>query len=200
MARIGQEQDSRSRKEYRMTEVNEVSVSSGGDDGGGGMGKIIKIAVIALVALLIIGGGIFGVMMLFGDDEEEMAAAPGTPGASSANTGAGTAIVENPVFLPIGTFIVNLSDGRRYLKTNLELMLSEELAKAYLEKRLAEVKDIVVSELQVLSTEQLRDPLERANLKQRLLRSIESLLPNKDVEWDDPLPIKKVLVTEFYLQ
>lgn len=182
-----------------MTEVNEVSVSSGGDDGGGGMGKIIKIAVIALVALLIIGGGIFGVMMLFGDDEEEMAAAPGTPGAS-ANTGAGTAIVENPVFLPIGTFIVNLSDGRRYLKTNLELMLSEELAKAYLEKRLAEVKDIVVSELQVLSTEQLRDPLERANLKQRLLRSIESLLPNKDVEWDDPLPIKKVLVTEFYLQ
>jgi flagellar basal body-associated protein FliL len=51
-----------------------------------------------------------------------------------------------------------------------------------------------------MSTEQLRDPQERANLKQRLLRSIESLLPNKDLDWDDPVPIKKVLVTEFYLQ
>lgn len=184
-----------------MTEVNEVNISGGGgaadDSGGGGMGKIIKIVVIALVALAIIGGGIFGVMMFLGGDEEEMA---GEAAGASKSGGGATANLENPVYLPVGTFIVNLSDGRRYLKTNLELMLSEELAKAYLEKRLAEVKDIIVSELQVLSTEQLRDPQERANLKQRLLRSIESLLPDKDRDWDDPMPIKKVLVTEFYLQ
>ena len=168
------------------------------DTGGGGMGKIIKIAIIAVVALAIIGGGLFGVMKFLGGGEEEMAA--GGSDASKSTGGGGTATLENPIYLPVGTFIVNLSDGRRYLKTNLELMLSEELAKAYLEARLAEVKDIVVSELQVLSTEQLRDPQERANLKQRLLRSIESLLPNKDMDWDDPVPIKKVLVTEFYLQ
>lgn len=164
--------------------------------GGGGIGRIINIAIIALVALAIIGGAILGVMWLLSGDEQNPAAAPETPG----NTGGGTATLENPVFLPVGTFIVNLSDGRRYLKTNLELMLSEEKAKVYLETRLAEVKDIVVSELQALSTEQLRDPQERANLKQRLLRSIESLLPNKDMDWDDPVPIKKVLITEFYLQ
>jgi len=174
-----------------------MAEDAGGDGGGGGKGKIVKIAVIALVALAIIGGGIFGVMMFLGGDEEEMAAAAPE---EAKNTGGATAMVENPVYLPMGTFIVNLADGRRYLKTNLELMLSEELAKAYLEARLAEVKDIVVSELQTLSTEQLRDPQERTNLKQRLLRSIESLLPNKDREWDDPVPIKKVLVTEFYLQ
>lgn len=181
-----------------MTEVNEVNISGGGamaEDagrGGGGIGRIINIAIIALVALAIIGGAILGVMWLLSGDEQNPAAAPETPG--------GTATLENPVFLPVGTFIVNLSDGRRYLKTNLELMLSEEKAKVYLETRLAEVKDIVVSELQALSTEQLRDPQERANLKQRLLRSIESLLPNKDMDWDDPVPIKKVLITEFYLQ
>ena len=181
-----------------MTEVNEVNVSAGGGaadaGGGGGIGKIIKIVIIALVALAVIGGGIFGVMKLLGGDEEEMAA------EATKSTGGGTATLENPVYLSMGTFIVNLSDGRRYLKTNLELMLSEEKAKVYLETRLAEVKDIVVSELQVLSTEQLRDPRERTNLKQRLLTSIESLLPNKDMDWDDPVPIKKVLVTEFYLQ
>jgi flagellar FliL protein len=153
--------------------------------------------VIAFVLLGLIGGGVWAAFFfLGGDDEEQQAAAPGAAPAA----GRGTATLENPIFLPIGTFVVNLADGRRYLKTNLELMLSEETAKVYLETRLAEVKDIVISELQVLNTEQLRDPRERANLKQRLLRSIESLLPNKNVEWDDPVPIKKVLITEFYLQ
>ena len=184
-----------------MTEVNEVNISGGGSmaedgGGGGGMGRIIKIVIIAVVALLIIAGGVFGVMMLFdGNGEEEIA--EDTPKAAR---GGGTATIENPVYLSIGTFIVNLADGRRYLKTNLELMLSEEKAKVYLETRLSEVKDIIVSELQALNTEQLRDPRERSNLKQRLLSSIESLLPNKDVDWDDPVPIKKVLITEFYLQ
>lgn len=192
-----------------MTEVNEVNYSAGGGmaegegGGGGGLGRIIKLAVIVLVLLGLIGGGVWAAFFfLLGDDEAAPAMAPGeTPAAATAPAaGRGTAVVENPVYLPLGTFIVNLSDGRRYLKTNLELMLSEETAKAYLEKRLAEVKDIVIAELQVLSTEQLRDPQERVNLKQRLLRSIESLLPNKKVEWDDPVPIKKVLITEFYLQ
>ena len=188
-----------------MTEVNEVTYTSGGgmaEDGGGGGGKLVKIIIIAVVLLILIGGGVaVAIFVLDSDGEEKAAASVAAPGAASGSTASrGTATVENPVFLPIGTFIVNLADGRRYLKTNIELMLSEELAKAYLETRIAEVKDLVVSELQVLNTEQLRDPQERANLKQRLLRSIETLLPNKDLDWDDPVPIKKVLITEFYLQ
>lgn len=183
-----------------MTEVNEVKISGGGgmaeEGGGGGMGKIIKIVIIVVVALMVIGGGVIGVLMLFGGNGDEEVAGD----ASQATGGGGTATIENPVYLSMGTFIVNLADGRRYLKTNLELMLSEEKAKVYLETRLAEVKDIIVSELQALNTEQLRDPRERSNLKQRLLSSIESLLPNKDLDWDDPVPIKKVLITEFYLQ
>ena len=166
---------------------------------GGGIGKIIKIAVIALVLLALIGGGVWAVFWFLDSGEEEGGeAAAEAPAAAPASQG--SIKLENPVYLPMGTFIVNLADGRRYLKTNLELLLSEESAKLYLETRLAEVKDVIIAELQTLSTEQLRDPQERTNLKQRLLSSIESILPNKDTDWDDPVPIKKVLITEFYLQ
>ncbi|MCH7477188.1 MAG: flagellar basal body-associated FliL family protein [SAR324 cluster bacterium] len=184
-----------------MTEVNELSFSRGGGmaegEGGGGLGRIIKIAVIALVLLLLIGGGGYAafVFLTSGGDEE------GKVAQSGATIRQGPAPLENPVFFQAGTFIVNLADGRRYLKTNVELMLNEELAKVYLEGRLSEVKDLIIAELQTLSTEQLRDPKERVLLKERLKGRIETLFPlPRDLKWDDPKPIKKVLFTEFYLQ
>jgi len=182
-----------------MTEVNEVSLTGGGkmaEEGGGGIGRLIKIIIIALVVLALFGGGVFAVyyFLLAADDGAV------TGAMAPAATAQGPEPLAKPVFLPLGTFIVNLADGRRYLKTTLELMLSEEAARVYLDSRIAEVKDVVIAELQVLSTEQLRDPNERQQLKQRLLRKVESLLPNKNAEWDDPRPIKKVLITEFYLQ
>ncbi|MCZ6472214.1 MAG: flagellar basal body-associated FliL family protein [SAR324 cluster bacterium] len=185
-----------------MTEVNEVNLSSGGGmgedagGGGGGGGKLIKTIIIAVVALVVIAGSAVAVWFFLGGDEDQqgVASQKGSAAITEENP------LEDPVFLSIGTYIVNLADGRRYLKTNLELMLSEETAKAYLEKRIALVKDIVLAELQALSSEQLRDPLERKQLKLRLLGGIESLLPNGDTDWDDKRPIKEVLITEFYLQ
>lgn len=165
------------------------------DGGGGGLGRIIKLVVILLVVVVIIAVGAWAAytFLLSSDSDEELPAA-------SSTLREGPAPLENPQYLPLETFIVNLSDGRRYLKTTLSLLLSDEKAKAYLEKRMPEVKDLIIGELQTLSTEQLRDPKERELLKQRLLSRVESLLPDKDVEWDDPNPIKKVLITEFYLQ
>jgi flagellar basal body-associated protein FliL len=65
---------------------------------------------------------------------------------------------------------------------------------------MSEIKDLVISEMQTLNSEQLRDQKERELLRQRLLRRVESLLPNAPDDWEDPNPIKKVLITEFYLQ
>ena len=150
------------------------------------------------VLLLLIGGGIGAAwwFLIRGGDEKDGAVAQ-----SGTTIRQGPAPLENPVFFQAGTFIVNLADGRRYLKTNVELMLNEELAKTYLENRLSVVKDLIIAELQTLSTEQLRDPKERVLLKERLKGRIETLFPlPRDVKWDDPKPIKKVLFTEFYLQ
>ena len=109
--------------------------------------------------------------------------------------------LKNPKYLVLGDFVVNLADGRRYLKTNLQLLVSDEKAAAFLQVRLAEVKDLVVAELQTMDSEQLRDGRNRELLKNRLLTKVESLLPSgKEKEWEDPKPIKKVLITEFYLQ
>lgn len=180
-----------------MTEVNEVAISRGGkmaEGGGGGMGRLIKIILIVVILLVLIAGGVVAAFW-FMDTGGEPAATAG-----AAADGVQTSYIENPQYLDLGTFVVNLADGRRYLKTSLQLLLDEEQAKEFLSVREAEVKDLVVAELQTLNAEQLRDPKERELLKQRLIRKISSLLPVKGREWDDPAPIKKVLITEFYLQ
>ena len=162
---------------------------------GGGMGRLIKL-ILAIVLLALFGAGGFAVYLILDTGEE----APASGGAVAGLREEGGSI-RNPHYLQLGDFVVNLADGRRYLKTNLQLLLSEEKAKTYLETRQAEVKDLVVAELQTLSSEQLRDGRNRTLLKNRLMTQIESLLPSgKERDWDDPKPIKKVLITEFYLQ
>jgi len=169
-------------------------------DGEGGKKKLIKLIVMALVGLALVGGGIVAVMMFMGGSEEELQQVP-AKGESALTEG----ICENDslAYLPLGTFVVNLADGRRYLKTNVELTLCDEKVEKvneFLVKHMPEVKDLIVSELQTLNSEQLRDVKEREMMKQRLLRKIESLLPSRDFDWEDPKPIKRVLITEFYLQ
>ena len=104
-----------------------------------------------------------------------------------------------PIFLPLDSYIVNLKDGRRYLKTTIQLMLSEEMANAYLTARIVEIKDIVLSELQDLSVEDVKQSESREALRQRLISAISQIFPTKP-EWADPEPIKKVLFEEFVLQ
>lgn len=166
-------------------------------EGRGGLGRLIKMILIGLVLLLLVGAGVIAAYLFLlssGGDDGQLAS------AGAANMRADGGSIENPQYLELGSFVVNLADGRRYLKTTLQLLISEQAAANYLEVRSAEVKDLVISELQTLDAEQLRDPQERELLKQRLLRKIESLLPQRNTDWKDPRPIKKVLVTEFYLQ
>ena len=184
-----------------MTEVNEVNFSKGGKmaegEGGGGLGKIIKLVIIALIGLVLIGGGIWAALFFLKSDSPEEGAATGQAPAEARS---GPSFIENPQYLDLGSFVVNLSDGRKYIKTSLQLLLNDEKAKEFLNIRQAEVKDLVVAELQTLNSQQMKDPKERTLFRQRLLRKVESLLPTEDREWEDPKPIKKVLITEIYLQ
>ena len=161
----------------------------GGGGGGGGKKKLI-IIIVAVVLLLVI--AIVAVLLLTGGEEEEAeeeeiveVTEEGEPLAA-------------PIFLPLDSYIVNLKDGRRYLKTT-QLMLSEEMANAYLTARIVEIKDIVLSELQDLSVEDVKQAESREALRQRLISAISQIFPTKP-EWADPEPIKKVLFEEFVLQ
>ena len=161
----------------------------GGGNGGGGKKKLI-IIIVAVVLLLVI--AIVAFLFLAGGEEE----------AEEEEIVEVTSEAEPlaaPIFLPLDSYIVNLKDGRRYLKTTIQLMLSEEMANAYLTSRLVEIKDIVLTELQNLSVEEVKQSESREALRQRLISAISQVFPSKP-EWEDPEPIKKVLFEEFVLQ
>ena len=160
-----------------------------GSSGNGGGKKKIVIIIIVLVLFLVLGLVFF---LLFSGEEEDL------PEEKQNVTEVAEPLV-TPIFLPLESFIVNLKDGRRFLKTSIQLMLSEPGASAYLTVRLVEVKDIVLAELQELSVEDVKQSDARDALKQRLISSISQLLPSKP-EWDDPEPIRKVLFEEFVIQ
>jgi len=163
--------------------------SGSGEKSGGGKKKKI-IIIVALVLLLVIGVVVF--FMMFGDEEEQL------PEEELPVTGVAEPL-EAPIFLPLESFVVNLKDGRRFLKTSIQLMLSEPGAAAYLTMRLVEVKDIVLAELQELSVEDVKQSDAREALKQRLISAISQIFPTKP-EWEDPEPIRKVLFEEFVIQ
>tara|TARA_B110000967_G_scaffold204750_1_gene247848 strand:- start:674 stop:1174 length:501 start_codon:yes stop_codon:yes gene_type:complete len=163
------------------------------EEGGGGGGKKKMIIIIIAVVLLLVIGIVVFILMSGGDEEEEE-----LPEVEQQVTNVAEPLAA-PIFLPLESFVVNLKDGRRFLKTSIQLMLSEPGASAYLTMRLIEVKDIVLSELQELSVEDVKQSDSREALKQRLISAISQLFPSKP-EWEDPEPIKKVLFEEFVIQ
>ena len=164
----------------------------GGESGGGGGGKKKMIIIIVAVMLLLIIGIVVFLLMSGGEEEEEL------PEEEQQVTNVAEPLAE-PIFLPLESFVVNLKDGRRFLKTTIQLMLSEPGAAAYLTVRLVEVKDLVLGELQELSVEDVKQSDARDALKQRLISAISQVFPSTP-EWEDPEPIKKVLFEEFVIQ
>ena len=161
-----------------------------GAGGGGGGSKKKLIIIVAVVLLLVIGIVVF--MLMSGEEEEQL------PEEEMQVTDVAEPLAE-PIFLPLESFVVNLKDGRRFLKTTIQLMLSEPAAAAYLTVRLVEIKDIVLAELQELSVEDVKQSDAREALRQRLISAISQIFPSEP-EWEDPEPIRKVLFEEFVIQ
>ena len=159
------------------------------EDGGGGSKKKL-IIIVVVVLLLVIGVVVF--MLMSGEEEEQL------PEEEMQVTDVAEPLAE-PIFLPLESFVVNLKDGRRFLKTTIQLMLSEPAAAAYLTVRLVEIKDIVLAELQELSVEDVKQSDTREALRQRLISAISQIFPSEP-EWEDPEPIRKVLFEEFVIQ
>lgn len=97
-----------------------------GGGGGGGSKKKLVIIIVTVVLLLVIGIVVF--MLMSGEEEEQL------PEEELPVTDVAEPLAE-PIFLPLESFVVNLKDGRRFLKTTIQLMLSEPGAAAYLTDR-----------------------------------------------------------------
>ncbi|MGK5091483.1 flagellar basal body-associated FliL family protein [Deltaproteobacteria bacterium TL4] len=149
---------------------------------GGGKAKWI----ILLLLLLGLAGGAF---YLLTQDEKE----------KPEIIREGPPPIESPVYLALGTFIVNLADGKYYLKTTIQLVFAEVAPKLWLEPRVPLVMDIIITQLQILTSKELRNPRTRLLLRRDLVNKINSLFPNLP-GWEDKTPVKKILISEFYRQ
>ena len=98
-------------------------MSDEGEEGGGGGSKKIIIIIVAVILLIVVGGAAY--FFLFSGDGEEGQEEEEVPVSGAADP------LEEPQFLNVGTFVANLVDGRRFLKTNITLMLSEAAAMEY---------------------------------------------------------------------
>ena len=107
--------------------------------------------------------------------------------------------LKNPQYIDLGTFVVNMPGDKYFLKTSIQLAFIDDLAKSWLELRLPIVKDMLITHLQSITVEEFNDLRTRPIIKNNIKVRLNSLFPNKTY-WDDNIPIKKILFSEFYKQ
>ena len=107
--------------------------------------------------------------------------------------------LDDPTYMSLGTLVVNMPDGKYYLKTTMSLAFTDSGPMEWMNARIPLVKDMIIRHLQSISVEQLEDLRYRQILKNDLMIRLNSLFPNEP-PWDDLDPVKRILFTEFYKQ
>ena len=107
--------------------------------------------------------------------------------------------LENPQYVDLGTFIVNMPGDKYFLKSSIQIAFNDPIPKAWMQARLPIVKDMLVTHLQTISVEQFDDLRSRPIIKNDIKLRINSLFPNKP-QWEDATPVRKILFSEFYRQ
>ena len=107
--------------------------------------------------------------------------------------------LENPQYVDLGTFVVNMPGDKYFLKSSIQIAFNDPIPRTWLELRLPIVKDMLVSHLQTITLEQFDDLRSRPIIKNNIKLRLNSLFPNK-TQWEDQAPIKKILFSEFYRQ
>ena len=107
--------------------------------------------------------------------------------------------LEDPQYLDLGTFVVNMPGDKYFLKSSIQLAFENSAAKEWLLARLPIAKDLIITHLNSITVEQFDDTKRRAVIKNDLQIRLNSLFPNKAV-WEDSVPIRRILFLEFYRQ
>ena len=107
--------------------------------------------------------------------------------------------LEDPQYLDLGTFVVNMPGDKYFLKSSIQLAFENAAAKEWLLLRLPIAKDLIITHLNSITVEQFDDTKSRTVIKNDLQIRLNSLFPNKPV-WEDSVPIRRILFLEFYRQ
>ncbi len=107
--------------------------------------------------------------------------------------------LEDPQYLDLGTFVVNMRGDKYFLKSSIQLAFENSAAKDWLMARLPIAKDLIITHLNSITVEQFDDTKNRVVIKNDLQIRLNSLFPNK-AAWEDSVPIRRILFSEFYRQ
>ena len=105
----------------------------------------------------------------------------------------------DPLYLDLGSFVVNMPDDKYFLKSSIQLAFVNSAAKEWLENRIPIARDLVITHLNSITVEQFDNTKNRAVIKNDIKIRLNSLFPNK-TSWGDILPIRRILFLEFYRQ
>jgi len=107
--------------------------------------------------------------------------------------------LEDPQYLDLGTFVVNMPGDKYFLKSSIQLAFENSAARDWLLARLPIAKDLIITHLNSITVEQFDDTKNRVVIKNDLQIRLNSLFPNK-AAWEDSVPIRRILFSEFYRQ
>ena len=164
-----------------------------------GKRKLIIIIAVVVVLLLGIGAGLFFFLM----PEEEVA--EGEEGQKQVvevqepKPEVEIPEPEVPLYLVLKPFTTTIGREPRYAKITMQLKLGSEPPRAYLNLRIAQIKDAVIAVLQKTDSKEVSRDGWVDRLKERIIARLNKILP-EEPEWEDPKPIRKVLFSEFILQ
>ena len=105
----------------------------------------------------------------------------------------------DPLYLDLGTFVVNMPGDKYFLKSSIQLAFENSAAKEWLENRLPIARDLIITHLNSITVTQFDDTKNRAVIKNDIKIRLNSLFPNKST-WADTVPIRRILFLEFYRQ
>lgn len=154
-----------------------------------GMGKMLIILV--LVILLLVGGGGFAAWKM------GLILIPGTNQVKQKITKNQVEEERKPEMgpvQPLDTFIVNLASekGERYLKVTMDVELTNEAARAEVEKRSPQLRDSIIILLSSKTFQEIMGADGKGSLKREILARVNSFLSDGKA--------KRVYFTEFVVQ
>lgn len=161
-------------------------------------GNVLLIAVIGILVFLLIIGGLVAFIMLGSSDEN---AAAGQPQVATTTQGPAQSPKQRsndffnigPMY-PMDQFLVNLlsESGSRFLKTALNLELSEETLAPEIDKKKPLIRDIIIRTLSSKTYEDVSTAKGKERLKDELVTKINETLRDGY--------IKNVYFTDFIVQ
>ena len=152
---------------------------------------IIMMGVFVLI-MVAIGGGIF-MMWSKVSALDQVVNPPGEEESEEAGNEAEQQVKIGPAF-PLDTFIVNLADqgGNRFLRTSMNLELENEDLIEEMEKRLPQIRDVILMILPTRTYQDIRSAEGKAALRAEILAKMNGLLKKE--------AITNIYFTEFVIQ